>query len=799
MARAVQVKNYNDFSKGLITESNELAPVANALKDMLNVEIVKTGGLRKRFGIDREDGASSYTVADATGISDQWGTQVYEWKGAGGDPTANITVVQRGTWVGFYLKGVTDVLSDNLLGSINLTTFAPNFGGTTANERLSFTSSQGILFMAGRHINTQAVTYDVGSGALDYFYYSIGEIQTRKFIPLDDSLAIDAQPTWPTMTLSGVAGGPPTPGTYEVMQGATSGATALYLTHVSATVFYVDVITTSPAFQVGETVNFLTSGASGTYVSDTGNISKAHRWNLFNQGWTTDTMRLWGASYKTVPSNTQVWFEGKDSSGSFSPAVLNEVSFGITPAPRGHYTQDEFNATVPDPEDVGASFVPASIKTDIDNRPKEVAAFAGRLWYAGVESTEVGNNIYFTQVLDPIDISTSGSADFSQIRKCYQAADPTSEIDNELAANDGGVIRVAEMDNAVRLVPLKIGMLVFAYNGIWFITGSDPTTGFAANAYSIPKISDTGTDCPDSVVVVGDVVYFWNEQSIYRLKPGNVPGEFSVEDIGTETILSNYQAIPLIGKQNAWGYFDEFNKKIVWTYDDIADYGKQRTNLMYFDLTRQAFYPFTMAQIDATAKNSPWFTGMTQDRSFPDSDGTVPIKFSVGLVTGTPAHSISFAELWDKTNLKDWYTYDTAGAYYSVYWESWADTLDDEERIKQTPYVFCYFKRTEDGFSTSGGGLVADNPSSCLMRAKWDWHNTATGGRWSGQREVYKYRRLYVPVDASDTYDTGQAILMSRNMVRGKGQAVSLRWDVPDGYQSWMLGYSIPYTTTTKP
>ena len=47
-------------------------------------------------------------------------------------------------------------------------------------------------------------------------------------------------------------------------------------------------------------------------------LSKAHSYNLSNQGWTTGTINEFFNSQKTYPSNNLQWFIGKDSSGKYS-------------------------------------------------------------------------------------------------------------------------------------------------------------------------------------------------------------------------------------------------------------------------------------------------------------------------------------------------------------------------------------------------------------------------------------------------------------------------------------------------
>ena len=71
-------------------------------------------------------------------------------------------------------------------------------------------------------------------------------------------------------------------------------------------------------------------------------LSKAHSYNLSNQGWTTGTINEFFNSQKTYPSNNLQWFVGKDSSGKYSTEKLLQTYFGNSRAPRGHYILDYF-------------------------------------------------------------------------------------------------------------------------------------------------------------------------------------------------------------------------------------------------------------------------------------------------------------------------------------------------------------------------------------------------------------------------------------------------------------------------
>ena len=129
-----------------------------------------------------------------------------------------------------------------------------------------------------------------------------------------------------------------------------------------------------------------------------------------------------------------------------------------------------------------------SIVTTI--RPRTGTWFQGRVFYAGVDASQQATgdaqyytwteNIYFSQIITPGDNTEFGY--------CYEINDPTSETLFDLLPSDGGVINIQGSGSIYKLFPVVNGLLVFAANGIWFITGSQGI-GFTATVYTVTKLS----------------------------------------------------------------------------------------------------------------------------------------------------------------------------------------------------------------------------------------------------------------------------------------------------------------------
>lgn len=72
------------------------------------------------------------------------------------------------------------------------------------------------------------------------------------------------------------------------------------------------------------------------------NLSRAHNYNLTNQGWTVSAINKYYTDTGKYPSNNLQWYVGKDNSGAFDTQRLLQTYFGNSAAPRGHYLLEYF-------------------------------------------------------------------------------------------------------------------------------------------------------------------------------------------------------------------------------------------------------------------------------------------------------------------------------------------------------------------------------------------------------------------------------------------------------------------------
>lgn len=87
----------------------------------------------------------------------------------------------------------------------------------------------------------------------------------------------------------------------------------------------------------------------------------------------------------------------------------------------------------------------------------------------------------------------------------------------------------------------------------------------------------------------------------------------------------------------------------------------------------------------------------------------------------------------------------------------------------------------------------------CLVTAKWDWTFSDNAGRWSNPQQAYKPKRFHIATTASEPFNDGHGIRRSKLKIRGKGVALSIRYESQDGKDFQLLGWAIPFTADSTP
>ena len=743
MARAETTKLYRTFVKGLITEAGPLTYPEDASIDEDNCIIYRTGNRSRRLGIDAEQFGSAETIIESQATFNTKAVKEYRWDSVANNANLSFLVVQIGLMLHFFdLSAGTKILDGERLFKVDLTPYKVAAATDHADCQVRFAAGKGYLFVVGEKFEPFFVEYIPASANIttQRIY-----IQQRDFKGVADGLANDEEPT----TLSDAHHYNLRNQGWLAPANDATGSSISYFTQFGT----VDTVSQAPSTPIT------------SYYSST----------------------------SRYPGNNKQWWVAKDSTtGAFDPALLVKEYFGTSLSPRGHYVVDAFNI---DRSGVsGVSNIPVE---SVVERPNSVAFANGRVWYV------LNSNVYFSQVL--IDKSRAGF--------CYQEADPTSEIISDLIATDGGVIPIPEMTKGIHLEPVGTGILVFSNNGVWYIGGTDG--GFKATDISVSKISPIGTRSPNSIVSVNDTIYYWSDIGIQGLSQkvgqfGTVDGVFDKPNITESTIQTFYNNIGTEAKKYVKGVYDPQTNVIQWLYksDDITNnyfYNK----ILVLDLTLQAFYPWTIS----TSTEHPYLIGIVTTPQLTGYEGTADvtvrktyIKYLFVLRESADIYNyrINFAT-FNSIEFVDWYTHGDALSAdgpltYNSYVETGYELLEDALRKKQTPWVFTYFKRTEENFVLVDDDYTTDRQSSCFFQVKWDWSNSNVSGKYSTKREAYRHVRQPTLSDDDLTFNTGYPIVVTKHKVRGSGRAIQFRFESDAAGKDFdLLGWAVDVTGSTKP
>lgn len=741
MARQTQVKTYNSFVKGLITETEALSFPANASLDELNTVLSIKGNRRRRLGADYETGfALSSQTFDIASLGTNTVT-THTWEAVEGNGSLNFLVVQIGSTLYFNDLGASSVSAGEKSFTVDLDDFLAPGLSNSGTEPIATASGKGVLFVASSKINPFFIEYNPADDTIDTAQI---DVQIRDFAGVDDMLDIDEQPT---------------------------------------------------------------------------SLTALHQYNLDNQGWinppdssTTTLINSYHSTIGKYPANNQVWWTSVDATTQvLDPTLLSQQDFGNTPAPAGHYILDAFFE-----DRSSVSGIPGITVESSTNRPQAIAFFSGRVFYAGVQGSTSGTNIYFSQIV---------ADNLQNVGFCYQAADPTSQNDSTLADDDGGVISIPEIGNIKALFNVDRYLVVMADNGIWAITGT-VVSGFVATSYQILIVSKVNCMNGTSVISVEGIPVWWSSQGIYTVEINNVTISLTAKSMTQDTIQTFYDDdITALAKLNVTGSYDRATKSIVWLYkeDDSGTNLRRFDRGLVYDVRLQAFYPWSFSSITT---NSPYLAGLfnttnlniiTEEEQIVDGTNLVVDSSNdlvddvlisgasntflsfLTIVPNSTTSSYTFSELQNRSFM-DWQTADGVGADYDSYLVTGYELADDIMREKQIVYLNCYFRRTETGWLlTDEGDYTLENPSSCFIQARWDWADSATSNRWSSTQQVYRFKLPIAPDTDNLIFDNGFPVITTKNKIRGYGKALSLLFSSESGKDFDLLGWAIELAGNTRP
>lgn len=746
----------NTFVRGLITEASALTYPENASIDEDNFILNRDGSRQRRLGMDYErDYALNDTLVDAESFR-SYRISGYKWKNVANDATQTFSVIHVGTKL-YFFDNFEDVMSANLIGSLAVSSLA-------AQEAMQYAAINGGLVVANKAFSSpKYIEYNKDTTTFSEQDISI---KVRDIWGVDDGLAVDERPE---------------------------------------------------DLSIAHEYNLFNQAWPTELKNCDGNQRYPHDWYHTRNGQVTGNTPLW-------PSNNLSWWLGIDSvDDRFEYNAMDIVDVGTREPSRGRIILDAFNRGI-DRRAFITDNIDAKKSTDaITDLPEDsesgtittVAAYAGRIFYSGVDSEITDGDSESPSYAGMVFFSRTADS-YEDLSKCHTINDTTSEDFPDLLPTDGGTINIPEASRILKLINVGTSLVVIAENGVWEINGPDNV--FKGDDFFISQITNTGAFSADSVVQVEGSIFFWGEGGIYQLAPQDVTGRLALTNISETTIQSFYIAIPSVGRANATGIYDEVSRKIRWLYNDETTYGgvdyKNRYNReLVLDTVLGAFYTNSISKTDS---NTAYVAGYIPVGSFSTvvdtqnvvvngeqvvvngedvvvsqtvrSRGVSSTKY-IAVVPGT-TYNFTFS-LYRNDEFVDWFSQDSTGISFDSYLITGYELFQDTMRRKYVPYLVMHFQRTESGFSQIGDDLFVDNPSSCLIQARWDWNDSDAAGKWGTQFQAYRLPRNYTPTGPSNNFDYGYTVITTKNRLRGSGRAISMRLDSEAGKDMYVLGWGI--------
>jgi hypothetical protein len=785
-ATAKAEKPEYSFTAGYITEQSPIKPVPGSALDIENYVINQDGSIRRRLGIRADSLSADVTISPTPLVGDEV-FNVHLWRNAGGDPSRSVVVYQVGTLLWFR-----DAPGLPLFGPVDLEGLKTESTTTTEQIRtsvVSFADGKGDLLVAGALIQPFYVSIVLGSN----ISVTSVEVRIRDFAGVDDGVAIGAQPAaltdeheynlanrgwtnteynqyftdksvypskrmvsylgYARATDAGVQEGYGTLAwssdkmAAEVFASATAPQGSLLIDPFDDRLGYgatggFDISTWSFASGSPNIITINTSTAHGLTTGDVIYITN-NRYEFLENPITFHNGTLDGVYTATVtdPDSFTIEFPNIALRDDFDSWTNQYKSKGYVSAPGG-----------------GATVLKPSGRR-ITNRPTAVAWYAGRAWYAGTADVGLSDTIMFSQLIERP----------GQYGQCYQRNDPTAENFNALLPTDGGTIKVPGLYGVVHMAPFGGSLLVFGASGIWEISGGQ--SGFAASSYVVRKVTDAECFAPKGVCRTDFGLAAATKRGLMVLGYDTNSGYISGQDVSTSKIGTYWSALSGVALASAQLVYDDANKRIYTllskstTHTAAIPYtvtGIEYTEALVLDMRLAeggSFYKLTTPL--AVTGVAGYIAG-----AYVVNDPTAKIKFLYVEFDGTLGYTCEMnSALYTDINSGEHVPFMTA-AYDN------SEDFHTRKYVAHYAFVFC--------------GPNALGNHGATIQARWDWTNNSSTGKWSTPQQLYR------AVDVGLGHGT-DAVLVTRNKLRGCGRALSMHVTGAAGKDSHIMGWLIQY------
>ena len=181
MAIQSESKEYNTFTRGIITEANPLNFPENASINEANFVLNRDGSRQVRLGMDFEANFTATAVPSMTSAA--IGVSCHEWTNAGNTVANQFAVVQIGSVLLVY-DAAAETISSNLVATIEASSVI-----TDPTVEIQSSPGMGFFFFTSGNGNPAVLEYVAGTVTLRTV-----TIKIRDYFGVYDGLAVDAKP-----------------------------------------------------------------------------------------------------------------------------------------------------------------------------------------------------------------------------------------------------------------------------------------------------------------------------------------------------------------------------------------------------------------------------------------------------------------------------------------------------------------------------------------------------------------------------------------------------------------------------
>jgi hypothetical protein len=846
-------KKYFLFNKGINTEAPLAAWPEGFTVDEQNFDLLQDGSRRRRLGLSYEAGeATSYFTCESVSTLTNDGTKYYRWKNVNNTDEVNLLVMQIGSAVYFWNDPISGPLGV-YIGKLDLLPFKVQWDETDLDAAyaaedskiqespVSFSEMEGKLIIAGEHIETLVIEYDVDIG----FVTKTFQFKERDMFGIDDGILLDQMPTemtpehqynlfnrgWEAEKITQFYDEQTKYPSKNMIQfmGMRRQTEKGYSDDDGVKIFSPDKlmeeffsnmsapqghITRNP-FNRRYNVGTLGQGTAVTQIAwiDLSNF-EAHAdmkitTSLAEHGLVEgDEVFLSGVKIQMWRGAPKIW----DFTGTHKVAyVVDAVTFSVNF--HSYFdTRDWHNATV---KERGGYSTDGVIKVNFagtepcKTRFPLVTSFSGRLFYGGCPDSRLADRVYFSKVIETD----------SDLGKCFQEADPTSEYISDLIPTDGGYITIPNLGILKGFLAYGRSLIIFSSEGVWSI-GPGEGGMFSASGYSVNKISSAGCLSSHSILLVDNVPMYWSNAGIYAIMEDSNSGFLSATNVTQDTINGLFHAVRYDEKTRVKSSYDPIRKRAFFLYNsrlvnpatgnpplvgDAGEYSTSVTPMGVLDDTDAVEVVYDTALI-FDARLGAWTKWV-----FGDSTRKIRDMFCLSTNYSTDNLNGGIRFLCQEQGTQQFYM----GELTNTLYEDWGtespafvytgpDSLGEPERFKYAPYVHVFMRKEtpiptvvdqtpdQDVEYTVGNSVdlvLSGRASSVLMQPRWDWARGADSGKITSYVQVFREVKLH-----PDSF----GVVVTKNKVRGRGRNLFLAFKAGEKSPAWIDGWTIKYDAQVR-